>query len=86
MAAGANTRSNVGIRRMIYSTTPPGYRNYEPNGTQTYTVVSSHGYSHAGNSYAKGATIPFDASGGTLYSSPGRLERDFNRGALDPSS
>jgi hypothetical protein len=86
MPAGPNTKANVGIRRFIYSTTPPGYRNFEPNGTQTYTVVASHGYSHAGTSYTKGQTIAYDAAGGTKYGNINRLERDFNRGALDPSN
>ena len=86
MPLGPNTKTNVGIRRLVYSVTPPQLRNFEPNGTQTYVVMSSHGYSHAGNSYAKGQTIPYDAGGGTTYSNRPRLERDFNRGALDPSS
>lgn len=84
MALGTNTKRNVGIRRLIASVGQ--YRNFEPNGTQTYNVASDKGYDHAGNHYAKGATIPFDAAGGTLYSNYPRLERDFNRRALDPSS
>jgi hypothetical protein len=86
MAAGPNTKTNVGIRRFVYSVTPPGLRNFEPNGTTTYVVMTSKGYDHAGTHYAKGATIPYDAAGGTKYGNAPRLERDFNRGALDPSS
>lgn len=84
MALGSNSKVNVGIRRFVASV--GGYRNFEPNGTQTYNVASDKGYSHAGNSYAKGATIPYDAAGGTLYGNYPRLERDFNRRVLDPSS
>jgi hypothetical protein len=86
MALGSNSKTNVGIRRFIYTTTPPGYRNFEPNGTQTYVVTSSHGYVHAGNAYAKGQTIAYDAAGGTLYSNLARLERSFNGHLIDPSS
>jgi len=86
MAAGLSTKRNVGIRRMVTTVTPAQYRNFEPNGTQTYTVQHGHGYDHAGTHYAKGATIPYDSGGGTVYSNAYRLERDFNRGALDPSS
>lgn len=83
MAQGVNSKRNVGIRRFVPSF---GYRNFEPNGTQTYTVATSKGYSHAGVSYTKGQTIAYDAAGGTAYSNINRLERDYNRGAIDPSS
>jgi hypothetical protein len=83
MAAGANTHRNVGIRRM---TTQGQERNFEPNGTQTYVVLDSHGIDHAGTHYAKGATIAYDEATGTLYSDYPRMERDYNRGAIDPSS
>jgi hypothetical protein len=86
MPAGSNSKVNIGIRRLIKSTTPPGLRNFEANGTQTYVVVADKGYDHAGNHYAKGATIPYDDVGGAKYSHFNRLERDFNTGALDPSS
>lgn len=86
MAQGSNSKTNVGIRRFVYSTTPPGYRNFEPNGTQTYVAASSHGYSHAGNAYAKGQTIAYDAAGATQYGNINRLERDFNARLIDPSS
>jgi hypothetical protein len=86
MAAGSNTKVNVGIRRMVYSTTPPGLRNFEPNGTTTYVVVGSKSVTHAGNAYAKGQTIAFDAAGGTKYSTTAQLERSFNNRQIDPSS
>jgi hypothetical protein len=85
MPIGPNTKSNVGVRRMVYSLTPPQERNFEPNGTQLYVVMSGHGYSHAGNSYAKGASIPYDAAAGTKYSNLARLERDFNARLLGPA-
>jgi hypothetical protein len=86
MALGPNTKSNVGIRRMVYSTTPPQLRNLEPNGTQTYVVMGSHGVTHGGIAYAKGQTIPYDAAGATQYSSYLKMERDFNARLIDPSS
>lgn len=85
MPAGANTNHDIGIRRMITSIASPAYRNFEVNGTQTYNVIASS-YSYAGSAYAQGATIPYDSAGGTLYSNPAQLERDFNSGMLDPSS
>jgi hypothetical protein len=85
MAAGANTKSDVGIRRMITSLGTPQYRNFEVNGAQTYAPTAG-GYTYAGATYAKGAAIPFDAAGGTLYGKPSQLERDFNSGLLDPTS
>jgi hypothetical protein len=84
MPLGPNTKSNVGIRRVVASLTPPQERCFEVNGTQVYVVMSAQSYSHAGNSYTKGASIPYDAAAGTKYSNAARLERDFVRGVLDP--
>ena len=81
---GANSIRNVGVRRVIGSLATPQRRNFEPNGTQKYMVVRGASYTHAGNIYAKGQTIAYDAAGGTQYSNLARLERDFNRGVLDP--
>lgn len=86
MALGSNTKSNVGIRRMIYTTTPPQLRNFEPNGQQTYTVVASHGFTYAGIAYTKGQIIAYDAAGGTLYGNLPKLERSFNARLIEPSS
>jgi hypothetical protein len=86
MAAGANTRSDIGVRRMISQVTPPQYRNFEPNGTQTYIANASHGYWHGGVTYAMGQTIPYDAAGGTLYTDSPTMERDFNARLIYPSS
>ena len=77
---GANSIHNVGIRRMIGSLATPQYRSFEINGAQKYQVARAVSYSHAGNSYAKGQTIAYDAAGGTAYSNTARLARDFNRG------
>jgi hypothetical protein len=66
MAAGSNTKVNVGIRRMITSIASPEFRNFEVNGSQTYAVITSKHYSHAGNSYAKGQTIAYDAGGSAI--------------------
>jgi len=85
MPLGPRTKSNVGIRRMVYSLVPPMERNFEPNGSQLYVVMSGHGYTHAGNSYAKGASIPYDAAAGTKYSNPRKLERDFNGRLIGPA-
>jgi len=85
MPAGASTKRDVGIRRMITSIATPQYRNFEPNGTQTYTVMSAS-YTHGGASYAKGTVVPYDLATGTLYSDYPKMERDFNRRALDPSN
>ena len=81
MPLGFNTQHDIGIRRI----TGFGLRNFELNGTQLYVVVNGNGYDHAGNHYAKGQTVAYDASGGTAYNNTARLERDFNRGALDPA-
>jgi len=88
MPAGVNTRVNIGVRRMIYSLATPQMRNFEVNGTQTYKVVINARipYVYAGVLYAPGATIPYDAATNTLYSNAAQIERDFNSGALDPSS
>lgn len=86
MASGSNTKRNVGIRRLIATVVPPQERNFEANGEQTYVVVSSHGYSHAGVNYARGATIPYDLAAGTLYSNYPKMERDFNARLIEPSS
>jgi hypothetical protein len=66
---------------MVYSLVPPVERNFEPNGSQLYVVMSGHGYTHAGNSYAKGASIPYDAAAGTKYSNPRKTvpNRDAER-------
>jgi hypothetical protein len=85
MGAGASTQRDVGIRRMITSLATPQYRNFEPNGTQTYTVMASS-YTHAGTTYAKGAVVPYDLATNTLYSDYPKMERDFNRRVLDPSN
>ena len=86
MPAGSNTKSDIGIRRIITSVSPAGYRNFEANGSQTYVVAADKGYDYKGTHYAKGATIPYDAAGNTKYGDPVRLERDYNRRVIDPSS
>jgi hypothetical protein len=86
MSAGANTKRNVGIRRLITSVSPAQYRNFEPNGTQTYVVMASKGHTHGGTTYTQGQTIPYDLATGTLYSDYPRMEREFNRRGLDPSN
>jgi hypothetical protein len=86
MPAGANTKRNVGIRRLITSVATPQYRNFEPNGAQTYVVMSSKGHTHGGTTYTQGQTIPYDAAGSTLYTDYPRMEREFNRNGLDPSN
>jgi hypothetical protein len=90
MPAGQNTKSGLGVMRMIRSLPTPQMRAFEDNGTQTYNVVVSfsgiYKYTYAGVVYAAGATIPYDAAGGTMYSNMGQLERDFNSGWLDPSN
>jgi hypothetical protein len=85
MPAGANTKNNVGIRRVVATVTPPAERCFEINGQQVYKVMSAQAYSYAGNSYAKGASIPYDAAGGTKYLNPTILARDFNRLVVDPA-
>ena len=85
MPMGANTKNNVGIRRVIASLTPPAERNFETNGSQVYKVVTGHGYFYLGTVYAKGATIPYDAAGGTKYSLWPQLQRDWNLGWIDPA-
>jgi hypothetical protein len=84
MAAGANTRSNVGIRRVISSLTPAQERCFEVNGTQLYRVVVGHSYTYLGNVYAKGAILPYDGAGGTRYSAWPQLQRDFTLLWVDP--
>ena len=85
MPAGVNTGVNIGISRMIYSLPTPQMRNFEVNGTQQYKVaVGTVPYVYAGVVVASGATIAYDASTNTLYSSPAQLEADFNRGWIDP--
>jgi hypothetical protein len=84
MAAGSNTKNNVGIRRVVASLTPPAERNFETNGAQVYKVINGHGYFYAGIVYAKGAAIPYDGAGGTKYSGWPQLQRDWNLGWIDP--
>jgi len=83
MPAGAFSKVNVGIRRFIKTLTPAQYRCFEVNGTQQYAPRRDN-YNYAGATYAKGATIPYDAATATLYSRPDLLERDFNRGLIAP--
>jgi hypothetical protein len=85
MPAGTNTKSNIGVSRMIYSLATPQMRNFEVNGTQTYKVVvgASVPYVYNGVLYATGAVIPYDS---TVYSNAAQLERDFNAGLVDPSN
>ena len=80
-----NTKSNIGVRRMIYSLSPPQYRNYEPKGGQLYNAVQ-HDLEYAGVTYQKGQTIPFDGGGGTHYSNDSLMEVYFNAGVIDPAS
>ena len=84
MPMGANTKSNVGIRRVIATLTPPAERCFEVNGSQVYKVITGHGYFYLGTVYAKGATISYDAAGGTRYAGWPQLERDFVLGWVDP--
>jgi hypothetical protein len=69
---------------MIYSLSPPQYRNFEVNGSgQSYKVVTAAPYLYNNVVYTQGQTITFDS--GSSYSNPAQLERDFNRGWLDPA-
>jgi hypothetical protein len=85
MAAGANTKNNVGIRRVVATLTPPVERNFETNGAQVYKVVVGHAYSYANTTYAKGAIVPYDAAGGTRYGAWPQLQRDWSLGWIDPA-
>jgi len=87
MPAGVNTQSNIGMRRVITTLTPPQLRNFEVNGTQQYKVVQGGPTPYVaanGAVIASGATIPYDAAAGTAYSAPGVLESHFNAGLIDP--
>jgi hypothetical protein len=85
MAAGSNTKSNIGIRRVVATVTPPAERNFETNGSQLYKVVVGHAYTYANTTYAKGAILPYDGAGGTRYSLPAQLARDFALLWVDPA-
>jgi hypothetical protein len=84
MPIGANTKNNIGLRRVVASLTPPAERCFEVNGSQQYRVITGHGYFYAGTVYAQGATIPYDAAGGTKYGAWPQLQRDWNLGWIDP--
>lgn len=88
MPAGTNTKSNIGISRMIYTLATPQMRNFEVNGTQTYNVavglIAPQSFTYAGAVYTKGQTIPYDAAG--KYSNAAALEWQFNMGWIDPSN
>jgi len=89
MPAGVNTKSNIGIRRFIYSLPTPEYRNFEVNGTQLYKVMCGAPlptggvfYQYSNQNYLQFQTVVYD--GGTFYKNPAQIERDFSRGWLDP--
>lgn len=79
----ANTDSNVGIRRMIYSLADPEYRNYEPEGGQLYLAVRDN-LEYQGVTYNSGDTIPFDED--ARYSDDYLMEEYFNQGWIDPAT
>jgi hypothetical protein len=85
----SNTQTNIGVRRLIkplfgqFAT--PQFRNYEPHGGQLYLVVRPS-LQWAGTTYARGATIPYDASFGTRYSNDALMEIVFNQAWVDPAS
>jgi hypothetical protein len=64
---------------MIYSLTPPEYRNFDEG--QLYRTTRP-GYQYLGVTCAMGATIPFDLAG--RYSNAEQLRRDFNSQWIDP--
>jgi hypothetical protein len=82
MPLGPNSKSNVGIRRVVGSLSPPQERNFEVNGQQLYRVASTIPYTYGAVSYPPGATIPFDGTG--KYTAWAQLRRDFNRLVVDP--
>jgi len=77
------TAINVGIRRMIYTLSPPQYRNYEVRGGQLYKVIRVT-LEYMGTVYQRGQTIPFDGGGGTYYSDDWLMRRYFEQGFVDP--
>jgi hypothetical protein len=80
-----NTKSNIGIRRMIYSLPTPEHRNYEPKGGQLYKALRGR-LEYKGTVYNAGDTIPYDATGGTVYSDDALMEIYFNQAWIDPVS
>ena len=85
MPLGGHSQNNVGIRRVIASLATPQFRNFEANGSQLYVVMDSRGHDHGGTHYAKGATVAYDDAGGTKYTNYPVMEREFNKGMLDPA-
>jgi hypothetical protein len=75
---------NVGIRRLVWSLTPqPQERAYQPHGGQLYKTMSAK-LRYAGSEYSRGATIPYDGGGGTVYSNDFWMGRLFRSGFVDP--
>ncbi|MGD0869475.1 MAG: hypothetical protein ABSB88_07995 [Bryobacteraceae bacterium] len=74
-----NTQADIGIRRMIYTLTPPAYRNFEPGGTVQYNC-NKGGMVIAGVTYQPGNALPL----GVLPDDV--LEVLFNQGDINPAS
>ena len=77
-----NTKANIGIRRSFSI----GYRNFEPNGVNTYNALREPTV-FLGTTYHKGQTLTKDV-GGITYSKKAlqELENLWNNGSIAPDN